>query len=197
MAGQEFTVEELANERWLPVVGYEAYYAVSSLGRVIRRKGMRRKADRMIRAHIHQKCGYPSVGLCVAHRAKTFNTHVLVAAAFLGPRPKGLVINHIDGNKQNPRANNLEYVTQHENQMHASRMGLLPKGDNHHSALRPGQMPRGENNSQAKLTEEQVREIRARYVKGGVLTEKAMARLYGVSQTVVHALLSRRTWRHI
>lgn len=51
-------------------------------------------------------------------------THSIVAEKFLGPRPEGYQINHIDGSKRNNRASNLEYVTPSENVMHSIRMGL-------------------------------------------------------------------------
>jgi hypothetical protein len=41
--------------------------------------------------------------------------HQLVAETYLGARPTGLVINHIDGDKTNNNIENLEYVTQNEN----------------------------------------------------------------------------------
>lgn len=41
--------------------------------------------------------------------------HHLVTEAYLGPRPKDLVVNHIDGNRTNNHPENLEYVTQYEN----------------------------------------------------------------------------------
>ena len=41
--------------------------------------------------------------------------HILVAEAFLGPRPSGMVVHHKDGDRNNPRVDNLEYVTPTEN----------------------------------------------------------------------------------
>lgn len=41
--------------------------------------------------------------------------HSLVAQAFLGDRPKGMVIDHIDGNRFNNHYTNLRYCTQKEN----------------------------------------------------------------------------------
>ena len=58
---------------------------------------------------------------------KTERVHRLVAQQFL-PNPDNLpVINHIDGNKQNPNLENLEWTTQQENVKHAFKTGLTLK----------------------------------------------------------------------
>lgn len=49
--------------------------------------------------------------------------HRLVAAAFLG-RNDDLMVNHKDGNKLNNRSDNLEYVTNQQNTIHAYNSGL-------------------------------------------------------------------------
>ena len=51
-------------------------------------------------------------------------THIIVAECYYGPKPKGLVTDHIDGNKMNNHKDNLEYVTREENQKRAYRLGL-------------------------------------------------------------------------
>ena len=66
----------------------------------------------------------------------------------------------------------------------------------------PGQQVRGMGLArgircpQAKLTEQKVKEIRARYAQGDV-TCKALAGEYGVSYTSVYNVVSRKTWRHV
>lgn len=62
--------------------------------------------------------------LCVKLNNKTVKIHELAAEIVLGIRPKGMVINHIDGDKQNNRPWNLEYVTISDNTKHAYRIGL-------------------------------------------------------------------------
>jgi len=47
--------------------------------------------------------------------------HILVAIAWIGPRPKGFELDHKDGNIRNCAASNLEYVTPAENRLRASR----------------------------------------------------------------------------
>lgn len=53
---------------------------------------------------------------------KNFYIHTEVANAFIGPRPYSLVINHIDGNTENNKVSNLEYITQRDNLLYAIRV---------------------------------------------------------------------------
>lgn len=46
---------------------------------------------------------------------KCFSIHELVALAFIGPRPKGMVVHHRDGNTFNNHVSNLEYCTHAQN----------------------------------------------------------------------------------
>lgn len=55
--------------------------------------------------------------------------------------------------------------------------------------------PRGERSGQARFTEAQVASIRARYAAGGV-TQRELAREFGVTQTAVFYVLKRRNWSH-
>ena len=62
--------------------------------------------------------GYLSVTLYrVDGTTKQFRVHVLVARHFIGPRPKGMQIDHIDRNKANNAAKNLRYTTPSENNL--------------------------------------------------------------------------------
>lgn len=45
--------------------------------------------------------------------------HILVAIAWIGPRPKGCELDHKDGNIRNCAVSNLEYVTPEENRRRA------------------------------------------------------------------------------
>lgn len=57
------------------------------------------------------KAGYCLIGA----EGKLHTIHSLIAEAFLGPRPEGYDIDHIDGDKSNNHPSNLEYVTHKEN----------------------------------------------------------------------------------
>jgi hypothetical protein len=55
---------------------------------------------------------------------------------------------------------------------------------------------KGERVGLSKLTEAAVRDIRARYAKGGI-SQQALADEYGVVQTIVSRVIRRETWRHV
>jgi hypothetical protein len=85
-------------------------------------------------------------------------------------------INHIDGNKLNNNAGNLEYVTQRENNLHAIREGLNAYG---------------ENCGQSKLSDSDVREIR---MLANYLTDSQIARMFHVHPKHVYCLRVKK-WR--
>lgn len=115
---------------------------------------------------------------------------------FIGPCPAGYVVNHKDGVKTNNTLSNLEYVLEIENHRHAQRLGLYPTGERHMSRTHPERLRRGEHHKCAKLTTEQVKEIRRLYAEGGC-TFKALASTYKVSQGTINAIVHRVIWKHL
>ena len=87
------------------------------------------KANRYVKIHLH----------------KFHALHRLVAEHFI-PNPIGLPqVNHIDGNRHNNTAENLEWVTARTNMLHAYNIGLK----SNHGMLNPFR----------KLTEDQVKQV--------------------------------------
>lgn len=68
----------------------------------------------------------------------------------------------------------------------------VPRGETHYRHAHPEVAPRGERHVNARLTEEDVREIRASRLGSGTL-----ARRLGVNKATVKDVRARRTWRHI
>ena len=99
-------------EVWKSIAGYEDHYAVSSHGRV-----MKKKNGRILKIK-QPESGYMMASLNVDGIQKVFSVHRLVAKAFL-TNPKNLkVVNHIDSNKFNNNADNLEWCTHSQNTLH-------------------------------------------------------------------------------
>jgi len=103
---------------WLPIPGWEGYYEVSDDRQVrsvprIDRRG--RKHPGGIKSQpANVRSGYRYVGLCRNGKSVLMTTHSAVMLAFVGP-PNGLVVRHLDGNKENNHLSNLAYGTSSEN----------------------------------------------------------------------------------
>lgn len=102
------------SEQWRDVPGYEGLYQVSDHGRV---KSFQRKSEKLLKPVEARR--YLSVPLRIRGKATAYLVHKLVARAFLGEQPDGYVVNHLDGNRLNNHASNLEYCTRSENSRHA------------------------------------------------------------------------------
>jgi len=63
----------------------------------------------------HKRNGYLFVTLCKNGKSENKMIHHMVAAAFIGPRPKGLVVMHKDGNRENNHHSNLSYGSKARN----------------------------------------------------------------------------------
>ena len=99
-----FSKEELQNEEWREYKGY----MISNLGRI---KG---KNKQFLQGE-KSDCGYIRYAL-----DRGYLGHILVWEAFNGPKKEKMVINHINGNKQDNRLSNLEEISHQENMKKAS-----------------------------------------------------------------------------
>lgn len=117
-------------EQWKDVPGYEGRYQVSNLGRVKAlsfmqrwRHGLRRTKERIL-AQQTINSGYRIVHLHLDGVRSAKTVHRLVAEAFCPGFDTALDVNHIDGDKQNNRAPNLEWLIRTANHDHAVSLGL-------------------------------------------------------------------------
>lgn len=95
-------------EIWKDIEGYEGLYQVSNLGNVRRVKLLKQYSDK-------SKGGYNVVSLCKDGKVKIARVHQLVANAFV-PNPNNKpCIDHINTDRKDNRAVNLQWVTQKEN----------------------------------------------------------------------------------
>lgn len=121
----KYTKEELENEKWRDVVGYEGLYKVSDLGRIYS------ISSNKLLFECKTNDGYIRNCLTKNGGQKLKRFHRIVAESFI-PNPDKLPqVNHIDGDKSNNRVNNLEWVTAKENIDHAVKLGLIKSGGNY------------------------------------------------------------------
>lgn len=166
-------------ELWKPIAGWEDRYSVSDLGRVRRDVGGQGSIAGRILTTKRTSKGYRHVDLSRDDKKTRRLVHQLVAVAFLPPRPSpDHHPNHIDANKANNAATNLEWLTVAENNAHARKLGLVP-------ALS------GERNGRAKLSAAQVAEIRELKGKAG---QREIAQRFGVARSLIQRIHQGKAW---
>ena len=146
---------------------------------------LRRKSWKRLRPVPDGKGGYPRATLYRfangRYERQQLYVHALMLAAFVGPRPEGMVTRHSDGNPANNRLTNLCYGTPAENA--ADR-------------IRHGRNLHGEGVGTAKLTEAGARE--ALWLFENVTRNRAeIARRLGIGRVSVNRILNGETWRHV
>lgn len=170
------------DEQWVPVVGYEALYEVSDLGRV-------RSFDRVASNGSHRKgrvltptgIRYLHVTLSLGAGVKVQQAvHRLVLEAFTGACPAGMEALHRDDDPTNNGLSNLRWGTHIENTV---------------DKISNGGQQRGERVNTAKLTPSLVVAIRER-AQGGE-SARQIARSFGLNQSTISKILAGRTWRHV
>lgn len=179
--------------KWLPVHGLEDLYEVSSNGSVRRKAGTGGSSEPR-KPQISYK-GYATIQLPRPDRLgkQTRSIHSLVAEAFLGHRRDGMQVNHIDGDKLNNNAANLEWVTPSENIRHAFATGLAKPA----ARCRPGhkKQQNGSLNFNSRLNEADVLDILDRLRSGE--SGPSIASRYRVSKSLIYMIKSGVRWPHL
>ncbi len=146
-------------------------YKIDTVGRIWGRKKS------------HMKCsisgsGYPHITLRHNGKPACRFVHRLMAAAFIGPCPRGKQCAHLDNDKTNFNLNNLVYKTPKENNADKIRHGTHQNG----SKIRT-----------SKLTRQSVV-----YIRKSDLSTKELAKKFGVHTTTINYVQSRRNyWTHV
>lgn len=162
--------------------------------------------------------GYARYILRVDGRSITRSAHRLVCFHFNGPPPPDKTqCAHKDGNKENNRFNNLYWATAQENADDKVRHGTttrgrtmppesIRRGAEHWTNLQPERIKRGfkrpsasilrgANNHNAKLSDEDVIQIKNTPTSYG--SGKALSERFGVSMGLISAIRTGRAWSHL
>ena len=111
--------------------------------------------------------------------------HRLVLEAFVGPCPSGMECCHNNGNPLDNRLENLRWDTSSANSLDAIKHGT-------HAGFRN----KGEGNGNARLTEQQVRQLIYTH-QTGLFSITEIARQYGISHSAVFRIIHRQSWRYL
>ncbi|MEG6615375.1 NUMOD4 motif-containing HNH endonuclease [Peptococcaceae bacterium 1198_IL3148] len=181
--GRKSTVTEI----WKDIEGFEGFYQISNYGRVKSLGGWcgtAKRKERIRAVHLTHD-GYEKVRLIHGGKDKTVRVHRLVAEAFI-PNPENKdTVNHKDGNKRNNHVSNLEWVDRSEQMIHAYKLGLKTSRV-------------GSKNKNAKLTAEQVREIRNSYIPySREFGTVALAKKYGVTNRVIGLIVRGKSYENV
>jgi hypothetical protein len=171
----------LPDAEWRVVYGWPNY-EVSDYGNVRRAVPASGTAVGLI-LRPNMRKGYLSYRLYSHQNGTHVSAHVLVCAAFHGPRPSTKhEVAHWDGARTNCWKGNLRWAT-----------GLKNAADRE----RHGRTARGAANGFARLTEAAVAMIKGNIRNGrhGVLT--MLAREHAVSLSTIHDIKVGRTWKHV
>lgn len=179
---------------WKNIPG--TYYSVSDTGLVRNDKN-----NMLLRSYkTGKRRNYETVGLYINGNKKNFKVHRLVAEAFIDNPENKPQVNHIDGNTSNNNVNNLEWVTNSENQLHAWKNGLQVKTSpaktescRNASKVWISKHPNGNNCS---LTLEQVAEIKMMLLDNK-LSIPVIADLYGVTRVVIRNIELGKTYKNV
>lgn len=137
-----------------------------------------------VRAEFRQGQGYLQIATTISGVRTTTMAHRVVWAHFNGEIPTGLTINHRNGVRDDNRPANLELATMSEQRLHSIYV-LNSKRWRPQGALHP----------KTKLTEENVREMRALRAAG--VRVVSIANRFSMNPRAVSAICQRRTWKHL
>jgi hypothetical protein len=180
---KQMTSFDFSIEKWMPIVGHDGKYEISSLGRL---KALKRKGtlnDRISVGSLHA-FGYVNVKISDTGVCHTYKVHCLQAAAFLLPEKGRNQVNHKNLIKSYNVLSNLERCTNAENQIHSFASGTRVR--NHKN---------GDECSYSKLTSEEVLSIRNELSLGSTGAE--LSRKYDISQQAISAIKFKRNWKQL
>jgi len=196
----------MQKEEWKTIKVFDDY-EISNFGRV---KSFKRYKNGKILNYYDDSHGYLFVKLYINGKSDNKRIHRLVLETFVGINPDKPFCNHIDGNKENNYIENLEWCTPSENIKHEFKIGLQSnKGENNPNYRKhPSKETKrkqsekakgkyeGENNPSSILTIKDVIQIR-KHLKEGILTQKEIGKIFGVSHITISDIKRGRTWSHL
>lgn len=160
------------------VLGFESTHVISNYGVVVRKERtlvdalgrVRRFRARTITSCAKENGYFHAVITGEAGGQSSIHLHKMILEAFVGPRPEGMEVLHIDGDKANNQLSNLRWGTHLENCVDRSRHG----------------------STGSVLSFEKAQEIRS---LRGIKSQSQLAKEYGVSKGMISLIHRKKMWK--
>lgn len=167
---KQYDTPDMDGEEWLTHENFPDFF-VSNYGRI-----KSKERNKLMFTRVHEK--YVDCRISNKEGKKSSpRVHKLVAELFV-PNPHNLpVVNHIDGNRMNNRADNLEWVTYKQNTKHAVNLGLVGKASR-------------------KLTEELAHDI-CRKLESGMSIREIVETNPLYTKSIVEKIRQHQRWKHV
>lgn len=155
-----------------PIPGYEGQYKINTQGSIIGPYGKPLR--------VYTDGNYPKVYLYTKGKRRKHMVHTLVAITFIGPRPDGLVLRHLDGDRMNYALDNLAYGTHQENEADKLTHGTKLCGEKCHNSV---------------LNERKVKIIRGLHKCDFPI--KRIAEIFQIAYGTAWGIIKRKAWAHV
>lgn len=162
----------MSNGEWKDIPGFDGEFQASACGKI-------RSISKPVAILTTYRRGHGYRHVIIDN--KNFYVHRLVAKTFVSNPENKPQVNHINGNKSDNRAENLEWMTPRENMLHAVKNGLRGHC--------------GESACNVKLSRSEVLAIREKHRDRIKIQDIAEA--YGVHKKTIEAIVYRYTWKHL
>jgi predicted XRE-type DNA-binding protein len=177
-------------ETWKDIPEFEGLYQASTLGNIRSldkvvpkwNKPFKRKVKGRVLKKNKINGGYNAVALHKDLVQKSFKVSRLIAKTFVDNPENKPEVNHINSDRTDDRACNLEWCTRSENMKHSYKHG--------------NNSQKGENNAFSTLTKKEVLEIRKLF-KEQAIPQKDLAEMFNISRVTIHNVVRRKTWSHL
>lgn len=180
--------------------GYEGRYKISRNGEVWCYPNPQTGYKWQKKTPYISQRGYLVVNLYIGQKCRAFAVHRLVTFAYIKNPQSKKYVNHKDGNKLNPNAENLEWATAKENYNHAIANNLW--GQDLETVKRNrqknGRKTGGQNGkkSRRRFTFEEAENIRKIHEIGGFSRLK-ISQIYGCSSKTIDNICNYKSYKEI
>lgn len=173
-------MENLNNERCIPLKDYEGLYNITSNGDLY---SLYKNKNKLMSSRV-DSTGYLRLTLSKNGKETKFSVHRLIALSFI-PNPENKpCVNHINAIKTDNRIENLEWCSYKENLIHAQNLGLMNY-----------QKVQGENHFRSSLKNKDVIDIKAKIKKG--VKNCDIAKEYNILSSTVSKIKTGARWLSI